>query len=762
MLSIIFVSSIVIIPIWPVRADGGAQLYISPSLVSEAPEDVGTTFSVSVMFSNFSNFAGFDINLTWDNSIISFVSADKTPLNALWPAGWTAVFEQSNAGYYELAAVALATSASNAGATALFNVTFQVDRNSTSPLQTPIHFAVAQLSDTMSNPIPTTVTDGTYTMSAAETVVFGELGVGSDFNGTVLIVDGNNFTVSTLPVTFTWDVGSNHTFAYRSRCLGSAGTTRYVWISTSGLSTAQNGTLSVPSAGGSITGNYKTQYNLTVVSPYGSPGGADWYDSGSTANATLANGTVIITLGSVQAVFTGWSGDATGTGLTSNPITMSGPMTAIANWKIQYNLSVVTNPSSLPPIPGTNWYDNWTWVNLTAPQYVPNATGVGGVRYNFTYWDVDGASQGLGVNPISIQMNEAHVATAHFKVQCLVTFGQTGLDGTATSTVATVNGSAYTYGTLPLSEWIDNGTAISYLYSSVVSSSSSGQQFGLSNVTGQASPATVTGPIIITGNYVAQYNITFSLTGVGNDFTGNSATIDNSSYILVLPTSFWWNNGSTHSFAFRSPLVGLMKPYFWNSTTGLSNLQNDSIVITGPGNVIGNYVSNVHSVIVASVTFFPYNIPMVYQGCYNLTILVTIRNTGDYPESTWGGLWYNYTAGESIGTFPAGELSVGQSATYSFAWDTTYVPINYSYTLTAIVSYTEGRNVMNVPNFQVRIPGDVNGDGRVDMRDIALVARAFGSNKTSSNWNLYADINGDGVVNMRDVALAARHFGQQV
>src|SRR5208337_2831479 len=115
---------------------------------------------------------------------------------------------------------------------------------------------------------------------------------------------------------------------------------------------------------------------------------------------------VIITLGSVQAVFTGWSGDATGTGLTSNPITMSGPMTAIANWKIQYNLSVVTNPSSLPPIPGTNWYDNWTWVNLTAPQYVPNATGVGGVRYNFTYWDVDGASQGLGVNPISIQMNE--------------------------------------------------------------------------------------------------------------------------------------------------------------------------------------------------------------------------------------------------------------------------------------------------------------------------------------------------------------------
>jgi hypothetical protein len=357
-------------------------------------------------------------------------------------------------------------------------------------------------------------------------------------------------------------------------------------------------------------------------------------------------------------------------------------------------------------------------------------------------------------------MNESHVATAHFTVQCLVTFGQTGLDGTATSTVVTVNGSAIAYGSLPFSEWVDNDTAISYLYFSIVSSSVSGEQFSLSNVTGQASPVTVTGPMDITGNYVVQYNISFSLTGVGNDFTGNSVIIDNIGY--VLPASFWWNNGSTHSFAFLSPLVGLVKPYFWNSTTGLSPLQNDSIVITGPGNVIGNYVSNVHSVIVASVTFLPYLIPMVYQGCYNLTILVTIKNTGDYPESTWGGLWYNYTAGESIGTFPAGELPVGQSATYSFAWDTTYLPINYNYTLTAIVSYSEGRNTMNVPNVQVRIPGDVNEDSVVNMRDIALVARAFGSNKTSSNWNLYADINGDGVVNMRDVALAARHFGQQV
>jgi endoglucanase len=57
--------------------------------------------------------------------------------------------------------------------------------------------------------------------------------------------------------------------------------------------------------------------------------------------------------------------------------------------------------------------------------------------------------------------------------------------------------------------------------------------------------------------------------------------------------------------------------------------------------------------------------------------------------------------------------------------------------------------------------GDVNGDGRVDLKDLALVARAFGSTPTSPNWNPAADINGDGTVNMKDIALAVRNFGQQ-
>jgi outer membrane protein assembly factor BamB len=132
--------------------------------------DVGTSFTVAVTLSNFTDFAGFEINLTWNNSLITRTGAVYTAaLNSLWGTGnWSIVLEQSGAGYYELVVSALATSANNTGASVLFNVTFYIVTSGTSPLQTPIHFALAKLSDDTTpvpNPIWATVTDGEYIMN---------------------------------------------------------------------------------------------------------------------------------------------------------------------------------------------------------------------------------------------------------------------------------------------------------------------------------------------------------------------------------------------------------------------------------------------------------------------------------------------------------------------------------------------------------------------------------------------------------------------
>ena len=231
---------------------------------------------------------------------------------------------------------------------------------------------------------------------------FAQSGVGSDFNGTVLAVDGIQYAVSQMPLLFYWPVNSTHTFAYESPLTVSTNATRYAWTKTTGLLTLQNGTITIAGYG-SVTGNYETQYYLTVNSVYGTPSGMGWYGSESTAIATLANGTVSGGAG-VRYVFTGWSGDASGTGLASNPITMSEPQTATVDWKTQYYLTVKTVPTGITTITGQGWYNASSTALLTAPSVVLRL---------FLGWDIDGVFRSL-VNPVTVQMNAPHTVTAYY------------------------------------------------------------------------------------------------------------------------------------------------------------------------------------------------------------------------------------------------------------------------------------------------------------------------------------------------------------
>jgi hypothetical protein len=56
--------------------------------------------------------------------------------------------------------------------------------------------------------------------------------------------------------------------------------------------------------------------------------------------------------------------------------------------------------------------------------------------------------------------------------------------------------------------------------------------------------------------------------------------------------------------------------------------------------------------------------------------------------------------------------------------------------------------------------GDANGDGKVDGKDIAIVAQAFGSYPEHARWNSAADMNGDNIVDSLDLALVAVNFGK--
>ena len=54
--------------------------------------------------------------------------------------------------------------------------------------------------------------------------------------------------------------------------------------------------------------------------------------------------------------------------------------------------------------------------------------------------------------------------------------------------------------------------------------------------------------------------------------------------------------------------------------------------------------------------------------------------------------------------------------------------------------------------------GDIDGDGKVDMKDVGYAARLFGTAFTGPSWDASADVNGDGKVDMRDVGIVAKNL----
>jgi hypothetical protein len=282
-------------------------------------------------------------------------------------------------------------------------------------------------------------------------VTFDQSGVSSDFTGTIVTIDSVDFAFSGLPASFWYDSGSTHTFAYLSPLIVAPNSKAYVWTSTIGLSTAQSGTIAISSFG-TLTGNYKTRYYLAVTSAYGSPSPASkWYDSGTSIAASV-NSPVPGSTGT-RYVCAGWSGTgsvpASGAGATVT-FQIVAPSTLIWNWNTQHYLTVVTDPLGLVTVPGEGWYDTAASATLTAPS-VPT--------YNFVNWDVDGTSQGNGVNPIMLTINGPHTATAHYQqssveplivsITPLSTMIHTGQSVTFSSTV--------TGGSLPYSyQWYIN------------------------------------------------------------------------------------------------------------------------------------------------------------------------------------------------------------------------------------------------------------------------------------------------------------------
>ncbi|MCJ7768367.1 hypothetical protein MUP79_08255, partial [Candidatus Bathyarchaeota archaeon] len=105
-----------------------------------------------------------------------------------------------------------------------------------------------------------------------------------------------------------------------------------------------------------------------------------------------------------------------------------------------------------------------------------------------------------------------------------------------------------------------------------------------------------------------------------------------------------------------------------------------------------------------------------------------------------------------------------------FNWNTSGAPLGQS-TISANATAVPGETDLsnNVKTGTVAVlsstakSADINGDGRFDMRDIAIVCWSFGTSSGDARWRDSADITGsqgvpDGAVDQFDIAAVVKHF----
>jgi parallel beta-helix repeat protein len=220
--------------------------------------------------------------------------------------------------------------------------------------------------------------------------------------------------------------------------------------------------------------------------------------------------------------------------------------------------------------------------------------------------------------------------------------------------------------------------------------------------------------------------------------------------------SYQWNFGDGNITTTRKPVLThtYLTPGTFNATLTIKDsegLESQAWVLI---HVYG------HNIAIKKVE--PYR-SWIYQGL-PININVTIVNVGNFTEEATISLYYNITSNSKIcqGKITLKPLEI---KTITITWNTTGVVYCHNYTITAIAEIEFDSNpsdniLQSSIKIHVRILGDVNGDNKVDMRDIGIAARAFGSYPGHERWNPDVDVNNDNKIDMRDIAISSRNFGK--
>jgi parallel beta-helix repeat protein len=178
----------------------------------------------------------------------------------------------------------------------------------------------------------------------------------------------------------------------------------------------------------------------------------------------------------------------------------------------------------------------------------------------------------------------------------------------------------------------------------------------------------------------------------------------------------------------------------------ISQMSYGGVVVQG-GATQNNIYGNIITQSAVGINITGSNNNMIYNNNFigNVVQLSISASTGTVLDSGFpsgGNFWSDYKQ-----RYPnANEIDA------SGIWDTAYV----------IDANNKDHYPLKIPYGYKNnpIPGDVDGNTKVDMGDIVALCDAFGSKPGKPNWNANCDLDKDGKITMGDIVIALDNFGK--
>jgi hypothetical protein len=145
---------------------------------------------------------------------------------------------------------------------------------------------------------------------------------------------------------------------------------------------------------------------------------------------------------------------------------------------------------------------------------------------------------------------------------------------------------------------------------------------------------------------------------------------------------------------------------------------------------------------------------------YPIRINVTVTNEGTFPENFTLTVYANETVIDTTQIY----LSLDNSETATVIWDTSgWTKGNYNVSAYAgpIPSETDTADNTLYADMEVSVstPGDVDGDGDVDIYDIVKICACYGLKEGDPQYDGNCDIDGDGDIDIYDIVIICSYYG---